>query len=199
MDSSGESVRDSPDQLPTNHDTAASAITRFAAELVAWVAGPWAVRKRTGSWVAAIAALVVLVGTPAVFNAPGDKNLTLVTIPGPVRVVIEAVVIAAAVGGAWVVWPVWAFVLVVALSISVFGTGVRRYRWLLAGSEGGAYYDDVADPEENEKASKTTHSRSIDRWGICAAFLLRNRRAFVGNRTYSRHVSATFHIVRVVG
>ncbi|CAM9988296.1 unnamed protein product, partial [Ectocarpus fasciculatus] len=114
-------------------DTAASAVTRFAAELAAWIAGPWAVRKWTGSWVAAFAALVVLVGTPAVFNAPGDKNVTIFPIPGPVRVVIEAAVVAAGVGGAWVVWPVWAFALVAVLAVSVVVTGARRYRWLLTG------------------------------------------------------------------
>ena len=54
------------------HDTPVSAGLRFAAEIIAWVAGPWAATAAAG-WVAAPVA-IVLVGLPAVFSTASDKK-----------------------------------------------------------------------------------------------------------------------------
>ena len=112
------------------YDTAASSGLRFLIELTAWVAGPWAAADLAGSGWVAIPALVVLMGLPSVFNVPGDKNVTGVAVPGLVRIGIEAVLLAVAVAGAWVVWPAWAAVLVSIAAIGMVVTGLPRYRWM---------------------------------------------------------------------
>ena len=119
---------------PSPYDTVASASTRFAIELVAWVAGPWAAADIVGSWWAAIPALLVLVGLPAVFNTPGDKHTDGIATPGPIRIGIEMLLLVVAVGSAWIVWPPWAAVAVMILAVVMLITGLRRYRWLAAGA-----------------------------------------------------------------
>lgn len=119
---------------PSPYDTPASAGTRFGVELVAWVAGPWATADVIGSWWVALPALVVLVGLPSVFNTPGDKNTTGVATPGPIRIAIEMFLLAVAVGSAWIVWPLWAAVVVTLLGAVMLVTGLPRYRWLAAGA-----------------------------------------------------------------
>lgn len=116
------------------HDTYASSGFRFTIEIAAWIAGPWAASDAVGAWWAAIPAALILFLLPAIFNTPGDKKATGIAISGPIRIGIEALLLAAAVYGAWRVWPVW---LAVAVSVAgglmvVFGT--PRYRWLLRGS-----------------------------------------------------------------
>jgi len=119
------------------YDTPWSSGFRFLIELVAWVAGPWAVADLTDAGWAAIPAALVLLGLPSVFNTPGDKNTTGVPTPGLIRIGIEAILLAAAVAGAWVVWPTWAAVAVSVVGALMIITGLRRYRWLAAG--GGDY------------------------------------------------------------
>lgn len=116
------------------YDTAASSATRFGIELVAWVAGPWAAVEVVGSWLAGAAALIILVGLPAVFNTPGDKKTTGIRTPGPARIAIEMFLMFVAVGSAWIVWPVWAAILVTVLCVALLATGEARYRWLAAGA-----------------------------------------------------------------
>ena len=118
------------------YDTAASSGFRFLIEIVAWVVGPWAAADLTGSGWSAIPALVVLFCLPALFNTPGDKASTVIATPGPVRILIELVLLAAAVGGAWLVWPAWAGILVSLIGVGMLATGVRRYRWLAEGAPG---------------------------------------------------------------
>lgn len=115
-------------------DTGASAATRFLIELVAWVAGPWAVASITETGWLAVPALAVLMGLPSIFNTPGDKRVTGVPTPGPLRLLIEALLTVAAVAGAWLIWPPWAAVLVSLLAAAMVATGRRRYRWLGAGA-----------------------------------------------------------------
>ena len=115
-------------------DTIASSATRFGIEIVAWVAGPWAVADAVGSWWPAPLALIVLVGLPALFNTPGDKTTTGIATPGPVRIAIEMLLLVTAVGSALLVWPVWAAVVVMALGVALLFTGMPRYRWLAAGA-----------------------------------------------------------------
>ena len=116
------------------HDTGASSVTRFGTELVAWVAGPWAVQRTTGSWLLTLATLVFLVGLPALCNTPGDKKVTGIATPGPLRVLIELVLAGAAVVGAWTIWPSWAATMVAVLVVAMAVTGIARYRWLLDGA-----------------------------------------------------------------
>ena len=47
-------------------DDRIASVLRFAAELVAWVASPWALSKY--SWLLAVLAVAVLIGLPTVFS-----------------------------------------------------------------------------------------------------------------------------------
>lgn len=76
-------------------DSPLSSALRFLTEVIAWVACPWAVTGASG-WLAALT-LEVLVGLPAVFSTRGDKRRIIVATPGPLRVLIEIALHAAAV------------------------------------------------------------------------------------------------------
>lgn len=114
------------------YDTAVSAGLRFAVEIIAWIAGPWAVADVT-FWLWP-PAMVLLIGLPAVFSTRGDKRKVLVPTPGPVRVLIELLLHVVAIAGAWLAWsPLIAApaTLVVAAALV---TGFPRLRWLLRGA-----------------------------------------------------------------
>lgn len=115
-------------------DTPTSSATRFGIEVVAWVAGPWAAADLAGSWVAAIPTALVLVALPAAFNTPGDKQVTGIATPGPIRIVIEMLLLIVAVRSAWLVWPAEAGLFVSGLAFAMLVTGAPRYRWLAAGA-----------------------------------------------------------------
>ncbi len=119
---------------PSPHDTVASSSLRFLLELVAWVAGPWAVADLTGQVWTAIPAALVLLALPSVFSTPGDKNQVIVATPGPVRIAIEFVMIAVAVIGAWIVWPAWLATSVSIAAVVGLVAGLPRLRWLAAGA-----------------------------------------------------------------
>ncbi|MGW7819417.1 hypothetical protein ACWGLF_14985 [Streptomyces puniciscabiei] len=110
-------------------DRRASAL-RFATELVAWVATPWALSQH--SWLLAVLAPVVLIGLPTVFSTPGDKALVIVAVPGGVTVLFVLLQLVAAVVSAWWVWPVWAAVPVTVLAGATLVTEQPRWRWLLS-------------------------------------------------------------------
>lgn len=118
------------------YDTPVSAASRFGIELVAWIAGPWALAAGVGSGWVAVPAVAVLVALPALFNVPGDKKVTGVAIPGQLRVAIEIFLLLVAVVGAWLVWPRWIALVVALLGIVMLVAGVPRYRWLLADAAG---------------------------------------------------------------
>ncbi|MFD4611299.1 hypothetical protein ACFWOT_25050 [Streptomyces sp. NPDC058440] len=92
-------------------DRIASAL-RFTAELVAWVATPWALSKY--SWVLAVLAVVVLIGLPTVFSTPGDKKQVIIPV------------------SAWSAWPAYAAVLVSLLAAATLVTERHRWRWLVS-------------------------------------------------------------------
>ena len=119
---------------PSPYDTVASSGLRFAVEIIAWVAGPWAVADLTEQGWTAIPALVFLLALPAVFNTPGDKKQTGVPTPGPIRIGIELFLTAVAIAGAWIVWPAWAAVLVSVVALASWIAGRRRVQWLAAGA-----------------------------------------------------------------
>ncbi len=115
-------------------DTVASSATRFVIEIVAWIAGPWAAADLLGSRWWALPTAVVLLALPALFNTPGDKKTTGIPTPGPIRILIEMLLLAAAIAGAWVVWPPWAAILVTLVGVALLTTGRSRYKWLAAGA-----------------------------------------------------------------
>ncbi|MET9907804.1 hypothetical protein ABZZ74_13390 [Streptomyces sp. NPDC006476] len=111
-------------------DTVPSAV-RFATELVAWVATPWALWPY--SWALSALSLVVLIGLPAVFSTPGDKEKVVVAVPGWVTVLFVLLELGAAVASAWWIWPVWAAVPVTLLAAAALVTERPRWHWLLVG------------------------------------------------------------------
>ncbi|MFI8534498.1 hypothetical protein ACIGMX_30145 [Streptomyces aquilus] len=114
-------------------DRRASAL-RFATELVAWVAAPWALASY--SWALAVLAVVVLIGLPTVFATPGDKAQVIVPVPGAVTILLVLLQLLAAVVAAWWAWPVWAAVPVSVLAAATLVTEQPRWRWLLTGVGG---------------------------------------------------------------
>lgn len=107
--------------------------------MVAWVAGPWAVAEITGSALWTVVAAVALVGTPAVFSAPGDKRFTLVPTAGPIRALIEIALLLVALGASAVVWPFWARIPIAILALAMLITNGRRLAgFALRGTPGGA-------------------------------------------------------------
>ncbi|MEV6326994.1 hypothetical protein [Streptomyces sp. NPDC051909] len=103
---------------------------RFATELVAWVATPWALS--TYSWLLAVLAVVVLIGLPTVFSTPGDKRQVIIPVPGTVTILLVLLQLAAAVISAWLAWPVYAAALVSLLAAATLVTERRRWRWLVS-------------------------------------------------------------------
>ncbi|MCX5413578.1 hypothetical protein [Streptomyces sp. NBC_00059] len=108
----------------------AASVLRFLAELVAWVAAPWALAAY--SWVLAVVAVLLLIGLPTVFSTPGDKTQVIVAVPGPVTVLLVLLQLVAAVVFAWLAWPAWAAVPVSVLAASVLVTERPRWRRLLS-------------------------------------------------------------------
>jgi hypothetical protein len=122
----------SPDAV----DGAVSSATRFLAELVAWVAAPWAASRV--SVLLALVVLVVLLALPALFNVPGDKHkIGGRAVSGPVRIGIELLLFASAVAGAALAWPEWAAVLVLLVVLVAAASNLPRWRWLVATRRGG--------------------------------------------------------------
>ncbi|WP_234312135.1 hypothetical protein [Streptomyces griseus] len=110
-------------------DRIASAL-RFATELIAWVATPWALSAY--SWPLAVLAVVVLIGLPTVFSTPGDKSRVIVPVPGTVTILLVLLQLAAAVVSAWTAWPIPAALLVTLLAVTTLVTERHRWHWLLA-------------------------------------------------------------------
>ncbi|WP_086831617.1 hypothetical protein [Streptomyces sp. NRRL B-24572] len=110
-------------------DRTASAL-RFATELVAWVATPWALAGY--SWLLAVLSVVVLIGLPTLFSTPGDKAQVIVAVPGRVTILLVLLQLAAAVIASWYAWPAWAAVPVTVLAAATVVTERRRWTWLLS-------------------------------------------------------------------
>ena len=121
-------------EKPIGHpyDTPVSAGLRFSVEILAWIAGPWAVTEVT-FWLWPPAALL-LIGLPAVFSTRGDKRQVLVPTPGPVRVLIEVLLHAVAIWGAWIAWPPLVAAPATLVVAAALATGFPRLLWLLRGA-----------------------------------------------------------------
>ncbi len=113
-------------------DTRLSAATRFAIELVAWIAGPWAAAEIVGAWWMTIPTLAVLVALPGVFSTPGDKRHVVVAVPGRIRLLIEIVLAAVAIVAALVVWTYIGVIVVTVIVVAMFVTGAARMKWLVS-------------------------------------------------------------------
>ncbi|WP_142267770.1 hypothetical protein OHU34_03075 [Streptomyces sp. NBC_00080] len=111
-------------------DDRIASVLRFASELVAWVATPWALAQY--SWLYAVLAVVVLIGLPTVFATPGDKKQVIIPVSGTVTILLVLLQLAAAAIAAWWVWPTGAAVLVSLLVAITLVTERERWRWLLS-------------------------------------------------------------------
>jgi hypothetical protein len=114
---------------PRPDDKVASAF-RFASELVAWVATPWALAPR--SIPLAVLSVVVLIGLPTLFSTPGDKRNVIVAVPGFVTIVLVVLQLVAAVAASWVAWHAVVAALVSVLAVVTVVLELPRWRWLLS-------------------------------------------------------------------
>lgn len=122
----GETTSGRPD------DRAASAL-RFATELVAWVATPWALAGH--SWPLAAVSVVALIGLPTLFSTRGDKANVIIAVPGWATILLVLLQLAAAVISSWLAWPAWAAVPVTVLAAGTLVTERRRWRWLVSANQ----------------------------------------------------------------
>ena len=113
----------------TSPDSRLASALRFTTELIAWIATPWALAPH--SILLAVAADVVLIGLPTVFQTPGDKPRVVVAVPGVVTILLVLLQLVAAVVAAWVAWPVVVAVVVGLLAVACVVTEQPRWRWLL--------------------------------------------------------------------
>lgn len=115
------------------HDTLLSAGLRFATELIAWIAAPWAAWSLFGP-IAGIGALIVLAALPAIFSTPGDKNTIIVATPGPIRIGIELFLHIVALIAPFLVWPRLVGVIAVVVVMGALITGIPRLVWMARGA-----------------------------------------------------------------
>ncbi|TDD42263.1 hypothetical protein E1286_31090 [Nonomuraea terrae] len=113
---------------PRPDDRVASAF-RFATELVAWVATPWALAAT--SVPLAVLSVAVLIGLPTVFSTPGDKRSVIVAVPGFVTIALVVLHVLVAVAAAWAAWHAIAAALVTVLAVVTVVLELPRWRWLL--------------------------------------------------------------------
>ncbi|MCS5510298.1 hypothetical protein NY546_13425 [Curtobacterium flaccumfaciens pv. flaccumfaciens] len=115
---------------PVGHDPLRGGL-RFLAELVAWVAVPWALWSH--SPVLAIAAVLVLVVPPAVFGTPGDRpgGDPPVAAPGAVTIATVLAHLVGAVAAARILWPTAVAIVVTVLCVAVVVSEQPRWRALV--------------------------------------------------------------------
>jgi hypothetical protein len=116
------------ENAPGRPDDRAPSVLRFATELVAWVATPWALSGH--SWLLAVLSVVLLIGLPTVFATPGDKSSVIVPVPGRVTVLLVLLQLVAAVVFSWLAWPGWVAGPVTVLAAATCFTERRRWVWL---------------------------------------------------------------------
>lgn len=116
----------------TAPDSRLASAVRFACELIAWVATPWALAPY--SIPLAVASVLVLIGLPTIFQTPGDKPRAIVAVPGVVTILLVLLQLVAAVVAAWFAWPMVVAVAVSVLAVGCVVTEQPRWRWLLRAS-----------------------------------------------------------------
>ncbi|MFJ1808267.1 MULTISPECIES: hypothetical protein [unclassified Streptomyces] len=107
-----------------------ASVLRFAVELIAWVATPWALAGH--SWLLAALSVVLLIGLPTCFSTPGDKAGVIIAVPGWATILLVLLQLAAAVASSWLAWPAWAAIAVSLLAAVTLVTERRRWQWLLS-------------------------------------------------------------------
>jgi hypothetical protein len=114
---------------PPGHDNVRGGF-RFLAEIVAFVAVPWALWPH--SVLLAIASVIVLIALPAIFSTPGDRpgGDGPVAVPGAVTVLIVLITLGAAAVAAWAIWPWWLAAAVTVLCVVVIFTEQTRWKTL---------------------------------------------------------------------
>ena len=105
-------------------------VLRFATELIAWIATPWALSSH--SWLLATLAVVILIGLPTLFSTPGDKAKVIIPVPGGVTILLVLLQLAAAVISAWLAWPAGVAIAVTLLAATTLVTERHRWRWLVS-------------------------------------------------------------------
>ncbi|MFF9838146.1 hypothetical protein [Streptomyces sp. NPDC013740] len=113
---------------PGRPDDRAAPVLRFATELVAWVATPWALAGR--SWLLAALSVVVLIGLPTLLSTPGDKSNVIVAVSGRVTILLVLLQLVAAVVSSWLAWSAWAAVPTTLLAAATLVTEQPRWRRL---------------------------------------------------------------------
>ncbi|GAA1667490.1 hypothetical protein GCM10009733_076290 [Nonomuraea maheshkhaliensis] len=108
---------------------ALASVFRFATELVAWVATPWALAPY--SVPPAVLVVVVLIGLPTLFATPGDKRQVIVAVPGYVTILLVVLHVVLAVAAAWAAWHAVAAAVVSVLAVVTVVLELPRWRWLL--------------------------------------------------------------------
>jgi hypothetical protein len=132
-----------PSPSPSPNRPGVGSALRFATELVAWIATPWALASH--SVPLAVAAVAVLVGLPAIFSTPGDKAKVLVPVSGYVTVALVVMQLVAAVTSAWIAWPAVVAVAVTILVAVTVLTELPRWRWLVDSAAGGTGRQDAGE------------------------------------------------------
>lgn len=121
-----------PEEFHHPYDTVVSASLRFLSEIIAWVAGPWAIGLFS-KWLV-LPALIVLVGLPAVFSTHNDKRNVVVSTPGPIRIVLELLLYSVAIVAPWFVWPAALSGLAAGIAVASLAAGIPRLQWLMKGA-----------------------------------------------------------------
>ena len=114
------------------YDTGISAGFRFAAELIAWVSGPWAMAS-ISKWLV-LPTLIALVALPSIFSTINDKRNVVVATPGAIRVLIEFFLYLVACIAPWIVWSQSTSITAVIIVVVTIFLGVKRIIWLLKGA-----------------------------------------------------------------
>jgi hypothetical protein len=108
-----------------------AAVPRFATEIVAWLAAPWALAHV--SPVLSAASVILLIGLPAFFATPGDKTKVVVPVPGYVTIGLVVLQMVVAVVAAWSAWPIPIAVLVSILVAVTVRTELSHWARLSGG------------------------------------------------------------------
>jgi hypothetical protein len=110
-------------------DTLRASVPRFAIEIVAWVAAPWALAGH--SVLLAVLSDVLLIGLPTVFGMPGaKKQRTAVKLTAVPALALELLQPVAAVTAAWFAWPAWVAAVVTSGAMLACACQVPRWRWM---------------------------------------------------------------------
>ena len=121
-----------PDDFRHPYDTPITSGLRFLTELIAWVAGPWALSLVSG-WLV-LPAVAVLVGLPSVFSTRNDKRQVVVGTPGPIRLGIELLLYSVALIAPWFVWPPAVSGVAAGIAFVSLVAGIPRTMWLMRGA-----------------------------------------------------------------